>query len=78
MLSVRLLLAIVSGEGRGTVATPALVSGQVRGTVAAFPLTRGIGEALLPRPLLIEDSSPLYGLDGTRADLRLDCAARRG
>ena len=78
MLSVRLPLAVVSGEGGGTVATLALVSGQVRGTVAAFLLTRGMGGALLPRSSLIEVSSPSYGLEGTGVDPRLDCVARHG
>ena len=64
MLSVRLPLAVVSGEGGGTVAT--------------FLLTRGMGGALLPRSSLIEVLSPSYGLDGTGVDPQLDCVARHG
>ena len=78
VLFVRLSLAVVSGEGGGTVATPALVSGQVRGTVSMLRLTRGMGGALLPRSSLIEVLSPSYGLDGTGVDPRLDCVARHG
>ena len=78
MLSVRLSLAVVSGEGGGTVAMPTLVSRQVTGAVATFLLTRGMGGALLPRSSLIEVSSPSYGLDGTGVDPRLDCVARHG
>ena len=72
-LSARLPLAVVSGEGGGTIATLALVSEQVRGTVAMFRLTIGMGRTLLPWSSVIENLSrrtAWMGRELTMAGLR--------
>ena len=59
----------------------ALVSRQVRGTVATLWLTRGMGRALLPRSLVDEDSSHCtawMGRELTRGWVAVDATGGAG